>query len=419
MVDRSVSPEFSKPSKFDLPGPQIHSLGNGGKLYALNIGSQPVVKVEFIFKAGIWYEPSSGISFFTAKMLQEGTSSYSSREIADKLDQFGAFLEISSGFDYSNLSIYVPVRHWDNIAGVVKEILYEPAFEEEELRIAKQLQIQQLNVNLKKNDFIASRKFRSRLFQGSPYGHTLNEEEIRDISADKLGSFYKENIFNSFDVFVTGQLDDSFIKKIKMLVDRGAHNKKTEKINQSPEVSHFNDHEDIENSLQSSIFMGGKCINRSHEKYPEMLLLNEVFGGYFGSRLMQNIREEKGYTYGIYSHIASMKNDSYFYISSDVKKEFKEQTLSEIQKEIDTIKNEPIDPDELLRAKNYLKGSLLNSMTNQFAVTEKLKNIYLYNLGFDFYDKVFDGIDAVDSNELLALANNLLFSEPLSTVVVG
>jgi len=181
----------------------------------------------------------------------------------------------------------------------------------------------------------------------------------------------------------------------------------------------FREHVEKEQSLQSSIYMGKRCKTKSHPLYPGMLLLNEVFGGYFGSRLMQNIREDKGYTYGIHSYITSLKDGAYFVISSDVKKEFKDLVINEIEKEIEKIKTKPIGQNELNQAKNHLKGSILNTLTNPFAVTEKLKNIYFYDLRDDFYDHLFNEIDRLQSDELLDLAKNDLFNRPLSSATVG
>ena len=137
--------------------------------------------------------------------------------------------------------------------------------------------------------------------------------------------------------------------------------------------------------------------------------------------LMQNIREDKGYTYSIYSHLATMKEDAFFVIKSEVKKEKWKQVLEEIHHEIDQrIKNEPVDKKELLQAKNYLKGSILNSLyLLHLNLTEKLKNIYLYDLTPDFYDRLFDTIDSTDECKLIQLANTHLFDQPLSSVVVG
>jgi predicted Zn-dependent peptidase len=181
----------------------------------------------------------------------------------------------------------------------------------------------------------------------------------------------------------------------------------------------FTETEEKEGSLQSSIFMGKRIINKHDERFPALLLLNEVFGGYFGSRLMQNIREDKGYTYSIYSHLATMKNDAYLVVNSEVKKDKRSRTIEEIQSEIENLKKVIIQHDELEQAKNYLKGSILNSLTTPFALTEKLKNIFLYDLDEMFYERLFDTIDGTDAAELMQLANKLLFNEQLNTVVVG
>ena len=165
--------------------------------------------------------------------------------------------------------------------------------------------------------------------------------------------------------------------------------------------------------------MGRKSINKTHNDFPALLLLNEVFGGYFGSRLMQNIREDKGYTYSIYSHLATLKNDAYFVINSEVKKDNKDEAIEEIKVEIEKIKQDLISKEELYQVKNYLKGSLINSLTSTFSITEKLKNIIFYDLDMDFYENLFDQVDDTSENDLILLANNLLFDRPLSSVIVG
>ena len=128
IVDRTKAPEFVAPKKFKLPQPGKISLPNGSNFYFLNAGDQPVIKLEFIFKAGNWFETEPGVSFFTSKMLLEGTSSYSSKSIAHELDRYGAFVEMNPGFDYVNLSIHIPGRHLSRIETLMKEILFEPVF---------------------------------------------------------------------------------------------------------------------------------------------------------------------------------------------------------------------------------------------------------------------------------------------------
>ena len=419
MVDRTVAPPFVAPGKFRLPSPDITTLGNGSRFFALVAGDQPVIKLEFIFKAGIRFESMPGISFCTAKMLTEGTENFDSRSISEKLDQYGAFVEVQPGFDHINLSIHITTDNYSKIESVLAEILFKPTFPQNELELLKQIQIQQIKVSEQKNSYLASRVFRSKLYPDFPYGHVIDEASIRNIRVEMLHTFYNEKLKGKFDIFLTGQFDDHLKSRLIDLVDN-----MLEPTHDFPPMNllddtFFQEHIEKEESLQSAIYMGARCLNRNHAFYPQLLLLNEVFGGYFSSRLMQNIREDKGFSYSIHSHLASMRDDAYFVIGSDVKKETTSQTLEEIGKEIERIKAEPIGERELVQAKNHLKGSILNALTTPFAVTEKWKNIYLYELGIDFYDNLFDRIDETGSQELLFMANKHLFNQPLSSVLVG
>jgi zinc protease len=419
MLDRTIAPAFIEPKNFTLPEPEIVNLANGSRFFFLEAGNQPVIKLEFVFKAGSWFETTPGIGFFAGKMLTEGTSSFQSKDIAETLDQYGAFVEINPGFDYSILTIHITTSHFERIESILTDILFYPTFPGHELELMKQIQIQQLLVNEQKNKFVAARLFRSNLYGNFPYGHVMTEENIKSISIDDLTNHFELWMNGKFDLFLTGKFDDAFQDRILQLFgDKLAQTKDFEK-KAFRDQKVFDRYTEKADSLQSAIFMGKRCINKHHEKYSGTLLLNEVFGGYFGSRLMQNIREDKGYTYGISSHFVTLKNDAYFVINSDVKKEFREHTVEEILKEIEKLKTELISPNELYQVKNYLKGSMLNSMTSPFALTEKLKNIYLYDLKDDFYKKLFYQIDQTTSEDLLILANELLFDQPLSSIIIG
>lgn len=419
MLDRTIAPAFVAPKIFTLPEAEIVHLANGSRFFFLNVGDQPVIKLEFIFRAGSWFESIPGVAFFTGKMLSEGTKSYNSKNIAEALDQYGAFVEINPGFDYTNVSVHIPTQHFEKIESILDDILGNPIFPDHEFELMKQIQIQQLKVNEQKNSFVAARSFRSNLYGNYPYGHVMTEESINRITAHDLRNHFEQWIKGKFDLFLTGKFDALLQQKIVNLFDKNLSqvNEFEGKANQK--IAHFDTYDEREDSLQSSIFMGKRSINKNHKSYSKVLLLNEVFGGYFGSRIMQNIREDKGYTYGISSHLVTLKNDAYFVINSDVKKEFKQQTVDEINHEINKLKSELIHEDELYQVKNYLKGSILNTLTTPFALTEKLKNIYFYDLKGDFYNMIFDQIDQTSSEELLALANELLFDQALSSVIVG
>ena len=419
IVDRTKAPEFVAPKTFKLPQPGKISLPNGSNFYYLNAGDQPVIKLEFIFKAGNWFETEPGVSFFTSKMLLEGNRSYSSTSIAHELDRYGAFVDMNPGFDYVNLSIHIPGRHFSRIEPLVKEILFEPVFPDNELELLKQIHAQQLKVNEQKNSFVSSRLFRKQLFNGSPYAHVLTAESIFQVTRDKLVTHFEKWMNGKFDIFLTGKFDNALPEKMSNLFQNQLRKPHEFHKIVLPDQTQFNQYIEKNESLQSSIQIGKKSLNKTDKAFPGLLLLNEIFGGYFGSRLMQNIREDKGFTYSIYSHLATLKNNAYFVISSEVKKENKDQVIEEIYKEIRKLKELQVGKEELNQVKNYLKGSLNNTLTSTFSITEKLKNIILYDLEFDFYDRLFDHIDNTNESELMYLANNILFNEELSSVIVG
>ncbi|NJN27141.1 MAG: insulinase family protein [Cyclobacteriaceae bacterium] len=418
MLDRTIAPAFVEPKKFKLPEPRCITFDQGARFFLLKTGDQPVVRLEIIFKAGSWFETQPGIAYFAGKMLSEGTDSFTSKDIAEKLDQYGAFVELQPGFDYINFSVHIPSRHFIKIIPVLQEMLFAPTFPEGEFELMKQIQTRQLSVQEQKNNYVASRLLRSGLYPQSPYGHVMDAESIQNSSVDQVRAHF-DNWMGSFDIFLTGDFDEVVEQSIFNAFQYQKSKSHGFTGRERTEPPHFTKHIDKEASLQSSIFLGRRCTNRNTKGYGALLLLNEVFGGYFGSRLMQNIREDKGFTYGIHSHFVTLKNDAYFVVSTDVKKQHKEESLTEIQKEIDRLKSDLVGADELQEVKNYLKGSVLNTLTSPFALADKLKNIYFYDLGLDYYDRIFDEIDQTNSEHLKHLANEHLFDQPLSGVVVG
>ncbi len=418
-VDRSVAPEFVIPHKFELPRPGKITLPNGARFYFLDIVDQPVIRLEFVFRAGSWFQTAPGIAFFTTAMMREGTKSYNSKAIAEWLDQYGAFVSVNAELDFITFTIHVPEKHFDDVAPVIREMLFYPTFPAHELDHLKEIQIRQLQVNKQKNNFVAARQFRKKLYDNVPYGHILEEENITAITRDQLKTHYEKFIHGKFDIFLSGNFNKDFPHKIVEFVGDNLVDPHRFMARDIKDAAYFEEYIEKKDSLQSAIFMGHRTINRRHKKYPAVLLLNEVFGGYFGSRLMQNIREDKGYTYGIYSHLATLKKDAYFFISSEVKKDNRIQVIGEINKEIDRIKSGPVREEELSQAKNYLKGSFLNSFTTAFSAMDKIKNICLYDLPANYYEIIFDEVDKTTPEDLMGLANEILFPTSLSSVIVG
>jgi len=165
--------------------------------------------------------------------------------------------------------------------------------------------------------------------------------------------------------------------------------------------------------------MGLPFINRSHPDFPAVQVLNTVLGGYFGSRLMNNIREDKGYTYGIGSGIAAYKQAAALFIATEVGTDVCKAATIEIEKEINLLKTDLVPAEELSLVRNYMLGSLLGSLENVFSHADKFKNLYFSGLDYEYYDRYTDVVKSITAGELLKLANEYLDFDRFYKVIVG
>jgi len=420
MPDRTVAPVIHPIDQVSLQEAKEVCLDNGIRLYYVNAGQQPVMRLEIIFNAGKWYENRPGLSYFTGKMLTEGTDKKTGREISALFDQLGAFVEVTSGFDHINLTVHLLTRHLSTLLPLITELISQPAFRDNELHNIKQIKKQRLLVDLQKTSFVAAQKFTSKVFgEEHPYGKLLDIENIDSTSAEMVMKFYQRQLKGNFEIMVAGKVEVQDLKSINELL--GQEPKLAGKSPNVP-IHNYQPSEllvEKDDSLQSSVRMGMNFINRDHPDYIEILVVNEILGGYFGSRLMRNIREDKGYTYGIRSGISCLKHGSLWVISTDVKKEFRDQTVTEIIREIQILQNEPVPHEELTSVKNYMLGTFVSETDTPFAVVDKFKTIHYSGLGYSYYKKYFKTIREIDSERIQELAQKYLVVNNLSKVVVG
>jgi len=423
MLDRSISPDFQTIKEINMPNVKVIDLPNGIPIYIVSVGEQPVIKIEFSFEAGNWQEPDNGISFFTAKMILEGTSNHSASEISEYFDKFGSFIESGQGLDRSNFVVYGLKKHLSSLLPMVQELLNDAIFPENELENFKNIQLQTLRVNFEKTAFIANKTFRRKVFgQLHPYGNSMSVEAIKGINQANLIDFYRNYWQRKpHRIFLSGNIGEKDIKLIEQYFG-------TQKIGQTFQNKIFSDTtflkaENIliekEGAMQSSIRMGKQLMTRKHPDFFTMLLLNEVLGGYFGSRLMKNIREEKGLTYGISSNLALFGQAGYFVIGTDVKREFTQQTIEEIHKEIKILQTELVVESELETVKNYMVGSFAGSLNTPFEIMDRYKVIISENLPLDFYNNYLPKIQQVSDVMLLEAANRYLVADSFFEIVVG
>lgn len=419
MLDRKTPPSFKKSSAFTLIQPEKETLSNGINISYVNGGSQEVTKIEFIFDAGKWYEGQSGVSYFTAHLLQKGTPTKDSFQISGELDQYGVHLEISPGYDFTSLSLYGLTKNIGRLLKLSREIITQPIFPDIELQQAKDIYIQGLKINLEKTSYLASRLLRQNLFgKEHPYGRDADVTDIELIKGTDLINFH-HNYFKNLEVICSGKITNEVKKELQSILTDFEASAGSKKVTPTLTPGAPVEFVKKENTVQSSIRLGKRSIPRTHSDYPALLMLNHIFGGFFGSRLMKNIREEKGLTYGIYSSMVTLKHDGYLSIGADVNDENREIVIEEIKTEMKSLQTQSINSNELITARNHFIGSLQAEITTPFAHADKIKNIILYKLPDNFYQSLINKIESLNSEDLLDTAHRYFDDSEFHVVSVG
>jgi predicted Zn-dependent peptidase len=423
MLDRTQSPAFQAIQEVRIPAVQTRTLDNNLPLHLITVDQQPVLRLECVFDAGNWYEETPNSAFFAIKMLAEGAGSRTSAQISEYFDRYGAFLELNSGPDRASIVVYCLTKFLPDVLPLLRELLTEPTFPEKELEDLRNITLQNLRVNYEKNAYRAGVLFREKLYGLShPYGRTQRPELIEQLARQEIVDFYQRVIHQQpFHIVVAGQAGENEI----LLINR--------ELGQLPivqsELPGFVGEIQAEantpillekaDSIQSSIRLGRRLFTRSHPDFFNMLVTNEVLGGYFGSRLMKNIREEKGFTYGISSNMPSFRRDGYFIIGTDVNKENTQQTLDEIRKEIHILQTEPVSDNELTTVKNYMAGEFVGSLNTPFEIADRYKGILLDGLPPEFLTEYISKVRAVTQEDIINTMKTYLTEENLREVVVG
>lgn len=428
VTDRTKSPlkHNFNPDLFGIDSllPEIIHFQNGIKCYQINKGSQELVKIEFLFEAGTYFQTKKFSAFSAVQLLTEGTATYTSFQISQIFDFYGAYIEKEIDRDLAIISIYCLNKHLDKILPLVEEVLKSPVYPENEIDIFKKKHKSQLIINNEKVNFLARTKFTEILFgKNHPYGAVADLVDIDNITRDDLLKFHKDYL-NSANckILISGKVTAECITNISKFF--GAEKWGNELINNTNfsenEVGSDNCNFILkDNAVQSAIRIGKKMFNFNNPDYFSFQLLNTVLGGYFGSRLMKNIREDKGYTYGIGSAIIPLKHSGFFFVTTEVGADYTQQTLDEIYKEIEIISTQPIDDEELMLVKNYKYGEFIRSIDGAFAISEVIKPIILYGLDFEYYRRYLHSLESASSYDLLQVAKKYLSSNDLTELVVG
>jgi len=389
----------------------------------MNAGAQDVVMVEWVFDAGNWYDKQPMVAATTNFLIKNGTTSKSAYQINDFFEFHGAYLNRSCYNETASITLHCLSKHLETLLPVVREIIETSIFPEQELGIYIQNQKQRLSVNLQKCDFIANRLIDEYLFGiNHPYGTYSNAEDYDALNTDLLKAFYKQYYLNgSCKIFVAGKMPTGYESMLNKAFGTLPLHADAPVVVEHPVVTASQKKVEIindENGVQGAIRMARPFPNRHHPDFQKAHVLNTLFGGFFGSRLMSNIREDKGYTYGIHSYFQNHVHASAWMISTEAGRDVCAATIAEVIKEMELLRNEPVDKEELDLVRNYMIGSLLGDLDGPFQLIGRWKNYVLNGLDENYFYKSIETIKSVTPEELQRLANTYLQPEDFYELVV-
>lgn len=419
MTTRNTAPEIFPLQKINFVVPHTFDITPTVKLYWMQSVPDETTRIELHFDAGT-IRGERKIAGFVNALLLSGTKDKTSTQIHEELDSLGAFIDHEIAQEIAIVSLYCLRENVESAVNILLDAIENADFPENEVSDMLREKKQNFLVSSEKVGVLVRRAFQKQLFSNSVnYSRQLELSDLDDVSIAEMKRFHKEFYLQGLrKVVVVGNLAPDYIDRLIDAV--GAWSKpgncefEGDFVNKPGRI-----HIDKPGAVQTAIRMGIPLFNKTHVDFLDFQVLQTIFGDYFGSRLMSNIREDKGYTYGIGSGVAESSKAGYFIIATEVGKAVTEETLKEIRHEMDVLKNEAVPQEELDLVKNYLLGQILKSADGPNAMMDLYMAAQLHGKDFGYYNEAISHIQQIDQERIMELAKKYLNWENFSIVTAG
>ncbi len=422
MVDRTKAPELKVPEAITIKAPLKWTLKNGVPLFF--IPTPGIAAIRCDVSMPINFQPFDDhhtlIPFFTLNMLLEGIKGKKSGQLDDFFDYYASEVEVLGGFENHGLSLLSTKKQFKKVLPVFRALFTEATLPSKEL-IKRKAQ-KKLGISLQREQVSgrANQLVRKVLFGNDhPLGYIATEEHVEGIAADDIRAYYDKHFRIKPEIFVTGDLDDKELLAIETAFGDLPYEENEPYESEYESLGDKRLEEPRPQAMQESIRLATITIPKSHPDYFPLWVFNTVYGGYFGSRLVKNIREDKGYTYGIHSFLNGLAKSDYWMVMADVKKGFAKEVVEECYKELQHLSFTPLDDEELEIVRNYMTGHFLSEFSSPFELIGKFKKVHQQGLNFDFYNAQLQYIKSFDPEEVSEVGGKYLKREDIKEVIVG
>lgn len=430
-VDLSKVPQAAAEPSFTPPSIQRTKLSNGLDLLLVEDHKLPLVQANLVLKSGWAADPKDrpGSASLTAELLDEGTKTRSSLQVAEEAKRLGANLGTRSSFDGSNVSINVLKRNFDPALALMADVVLNPTFPAEELERQRKIYLGRIQQEGKEPFTSAFKMYLRTLFgpehpYGQPYTGTGTESSIKSITRDDLVNYYKANFFpNNAAIVMVGDitLDEA---KTKLENAFKSWQPGTVAQHEVPTPAPLTKTKvcviDKPGAAQSVVMVGNLGITRNATDFTACDVMNNALGGQFTSRVNMNLREDKGYTYGAGSFFRALRGVGPFACYAPVQTQNTKETIVEMVKEIRDICNaRPLTDAELRDSKNNMVKGFPQGFENMGSIAGQLAEMYQYDLPADEWKTYISRVNAIDGAAATKAAKDHLHPDALLIVVVG
>jgi len=424
MLNRTIQPPIIPISKIPFPNIERSTLGNGLPLHLIHDEAQEIVRIDFMFGCGSWHQTRPLISFLTNQMLKEGSANLNSQQIAEKLDFYGSSLQLSSSYHHSYLTVYSLTKYVKETLAVVEEMLKCPNFPKTEFEVLVNKRKQHFLLDEEKVQILASKQFSTCIYgKNHPYGKMAILKDFETVSIDDVKTFYTQYYGSkNCQIIIAGDITDNLLAEVEKLF--GTENWGAKSNPAEPQFNIQSESEKVhliqkKDAVQSAVRIGRVGIPRNHPDFHSLKVVSTIFGGYFGSRLMTNVREEKGYTYGIGSSLSALRQGGSFCISTETATKYVQLLIKEVYNEMGRLCTEPVGKEELMMAKNFMLGDAARLFDGTFSMADCCISLLANDLDLSFYEKQIQTIREISAEQIQALAQKYFVRETFYEIIAG
>ena len=417
-------PEIKAMEMQNIKLPQKVQLPNGVPLFLINEGVREVIRLDLLFRGGYAVQSKPLQALFTNRMLREGSRALNAAAVSRKIDSCGAWIETYSSQNCNHITLYTLHRHLPELLKVLDEIVKNPAFPQKNLDVVRRANKSHFLINSRKVDIVAQRYFEKAIWGSDhKFGRLVCAEDYDAINVELLQEYYA-NVYGSHNcsIFLSGKFDDATVENISEYFGKeqwGASSPVV--IPDRPPLSSVRGRVNakVDDTMQSGIKIGAMTVDSSHPDFYALKYLTVLLGGFFGSRLMTNIRERNGYTYHIEADLTAFGSRNAFSVTSEAANEYVQSLIDEVYNEFRRLQTEPVSADEMEKLRNCTLGELCREYEGVLAKADVFVNTWLSGEPFDGVNRYLDVVRTATPDEFMRLACKYLLPESMVEIVAG